>query len=135
VKRAFGDAHYFLALLSPRDQDHIRAREFAAQWVGEIVTTRWVLAEVADGLATPPLRTPAVTFLQRLEQNPFVRILPPDDAQFLRGFDLYRRRPDKAWSLTDCISFVVMQDEKLEEALTADRHFEQAGFTALLVAE
>jgi hypothetical protein len=59
VKRAFGDAHYFLALLSPRDQDHVRVREFAVRWEGEIVTTRWVLAEVADGLAAPPLRIPA----------------------------------------------------------------------------
>jgi predicted nucleic acid-binding protein len=110
VKRAFGDAHYFLALLSPRDQDHIRVREFAAKWKGGIVTTRWVLAEVADGLCTPPLRRPAAAFLQRLEQNPFVQILPPDESQFTRGFDLYCRRQDKSWSLTDCISFVVMQE-------------------------
>jgi uncharacterized protein len=135
VKRAFSDAHYFLALLSPRDQDHIRVREFAAGWEGEIVTTRWVLAEVADGLAAPPLRGPTAAFLQRLERNPFVRIVPPNDAQFMRGFELYRQRPDKAWSLTDCISFVVMKEEKLEEALTGDRHFEQAGFTALLAKE
>jgi predicted nucleic acid-binding protein len=63
-----------------------------------------------------------MTFLQRLERNPFVRIIPPSEAQFVEGFDLYRRRPDKAWSLTDCISFVVMQQEGLSEALTRDRH-------------
>jgi hypothetical protein len=51
MKRAFGDAYYFLALLSPRDRDHVRATELAAQWNGQIITTRWVLAEVADGLA------------------------------------------------------------------------------------
>jgi len=132
VKRAFGDAHYFLALLSPRDQDHIRVREFAGRWEGEIITTRWVLAEVADGLAAPPLRAPTVTFLERPERNPFVRIIPPNEAQFVQGFDLYRRRPDKAWSLTDCISFVVMQQEEVSDAVTSDRHFEQAGFTVLL---
>ena len=54
------------------------------------------------------------------------------DTLFARGFNLYRQRSDKAWSLTDCISFVVMADEGLNEALTGDRHFEQAGFTALL---
>jgi predicted nucleic acid-binding protein len=135
VKRAFGDAHYFLALLSPRDQDHVRVREFATHWKGRIVTTRWVLAEVADGLCTPPLRHPTAAFLQRLEQNRFVQILPPDESQFMRGFDLYCRRIDKSWSLTDCISFVVMQEQGLSEALTGDHHFEQAGFKALLLPE
>jgi predicted nucleic acid-binding protein len=132
VKRAFGDAHYFLALLGPRDRDHARATEFSTQWNGQIITTRWVLAEVADGLAAPPLRAAAAAFLQRLEQNPFVRIIPSDDEQFARGFDLYQRRTDKEWSLTDCISFVVMADEQITEALTGDHHFEQAGFVALL---
>ena len=51
---------------------------------------------------------------------------------FERGLALYNARPDKEWSLTDCISFVVMADEGLTDALTGDRHFEQAGFTALL---
>ncbi|HSI10535.1 MAG TPA: PIN domain-containing protein [Chthoniobacter sp.] len=134
MRRAFGDAHYFLALLNPRDQDYPRAKEFSAQWKGEIITTRWVLAEVANGLSAPPLRGVAASFLLRLENNSFVRILPSEDVQFVRGFELYRRRADKAWSLTDCISFVVMQDEKLDEALTGDRHFEQAGFKALLSA-
>ena len=49
-----------------------------------------------------------------------------------RGIDLYLARPDKSWSLTDCISFVIMNEQELTDALTADRHFEQAGFTALL---
>jgi predicted nucleic acid-binding protein len=49
-----------------------------------------------------------------------------------RGIQLYDSRPDKQWSLTDCISFVVMQDRGIVEALTGDHHFEQAGFTALL---
>jgi predicted nucleic acid-binding protein len=45
---------------------------------------------------------------------------------------LYHLRPDKQWSLTDCISFLVMSEEGITEALTADHHFEQAGFVALL---
>ena len=51
---------------------------------------------------------------------------------FQRGLRLYEERPDKEWSLTDCLSFVVMKDENLREALTGDQHFEQAGFIALL---
>jgi predicted nucleic acid-binding protein len=132
MKRAFGDTHYFLALLNPRDQDHARATELGTRWEGVIVTTRWVLAELADGLAEPPLRAVAVAFFLRLEENAFLRVLPASEEQFARGFDLYRRRADKEWSLTDCISFVVMGDEGLTEALTGDRHFVQAGFKALL---
>jgi uncharacterized protein len=132
MKQAFGDAHYFFALLNPKDQDHRKAVEFGTRWEGIIVTTHWVLMELADGFAEPPLRAIAASFLARLDENPFFRLIPASDEQFCRGFELYRRRNDKGWSLTDCISFVVMADEKLTEALTADRHFEQAGFTALL---
>ena len=67
-----------------------------------------------------------------LRANPRVTIVPFSDVLFDEGIELYRRRPDKGWSLTDCISFVVMTDEGLSESLTADRHFEQAGFVALL---
>jgi uncharacterized protein len=57
------------------------------------------------------------------------------DELFEEGFSLYSARSDKDWSLTDCISFVVMQRRNIREALTADRHFEQAGFVALFTAE
>jgi len=49
--------------------------------------------------------------------------------------ELFRNRPDKAWSLADCTSFVVMADHHLAEALTCDPHFAQAGFRALLLEE
>jgi len=67
-----------------------------------------------------------------LRASPDVRIIGPSEELFSRGLELYRQRPDKEWSLTDCISFVVMRDEQLSEALTGDRHFEQAGFKSLL---
>ena len=59
-------------------------------------------------------------------------IVDPTRDLFHSGIDLFARRPDKAWSLTDCISFVVMKENRIKEALTGDHHFEQAGFTALL---
>ena len=64
--------------------------------------------------------------------NPQVKLIPPDVALFDAGVQLFANRPDKEWSLTDCISFVVMQQEGITQALTADHHFEQAGFQALL---
>jgi predicted nucleic acid-binding protein len=134
MKRVFGDAHYFLALANPRDAEHHAAVEFARQWRGEVVTTRWILAEVADGLASPVNRRLAVMLVEQVSREARFRLVENSDALFARGFDLYRRRADKEWSLTDCISFVVMREEDLTEALTNDRHFEQAGFVALLAS-
>jgi uncharacterized protein len=67
-----------------------------------------------------------------LEADQKAEIVLPGPALWQRGIELYAERPDKGWSLTDCISFVVMQDRGITDALTADHHFEQAGFTALL---
>jgi hypothetical protein len=106
--------------------------EFARQWRGVVVTTRWILAEVADGLASPLNRRLGVMLVEQVSREPRFRLVENSDALFARGFDLYRCRADKEWSLTDCISFVVMADEGLTDALTVDRHFSQAGFTALL---
>jgi predicted nucleic acid-binding protein len=132
MKRVFGDAHYFLALANPRDTDHRAALEFARQWRGVVVTTRWILAEVADGLAAPLNRRLGVMLVEQVSREPRFRLVENSDGLCARGFDLYRCRADKEWSLTDCISFVVMADEGLTDALTVDRHFAQAGFTALL---
>ena len=96
------------------------------------MTTAWVLTEVADGLCRPPIRAQAGLFIERLRQRPEVRIFPAEEGLFDAGFRLYRQRSDKEWSLTDCISFAVMQREGITEALTGDHHFEQAGFVALL---
>ena len=61
-----------------------------------------------------------------------VEIVPATHELFERGCALFAQRGDKAWSLTDCTSFVVMRERDLEEALTADQHFEQAGFKRLM---
>ena len=74
-----------------------------------------------------------LTLLETLEADPDVSIIPASDELFRRGVDLYRRRPDKDWPLTDCFSFVVMGDVAANEALTGDHHFQQAGFVALLL--
>lgn len=132
MKQAFGDAWYFIALLNPRDAAHKRAKSFARSWRGQMVTTRWILAEVADGLASDPhLHALAADFLTHCDTHPSLRVTPVSEDQFAQGLDLYRQRRDKAWSLTDCISFAVMRQEGLREALTGDHHFAQAGFEAV----
>jgi predicted nucleic acid-binding protein len=135
MRRAFGDAHYFLALLNSQDAHHAAAVKFAHDWRGEIVTTRWVLAEVADALCAPPNRSLAVAFIEEVERNSQFRVVEQSDILFGDGFALFRARQDKRWSLTDCISFALMSADGLKDALTGDRHFEQAGFNALLLVD
>lgn len=127
----FADTFYFLALLDQRDEHHKRVLRFAASYREEFVTTRWVLAEVANALGGSPIRAATVRFLQRLEHDASFHIIGDNDSLYERGFALYASRLDKEWSLTDCVSFVVMKDEEIEDALTRDHHFNQAGFKPL----
>jgi uncharacterized protein len=129
----FADSFYFFALRNPRDEAHARAKAITQHIARRtLVTTAWVLTEIGDALASPANRAGFTELLQFLRSNPQVMIVPPEAKLFEQGIDFYHRRPDKAWSLTDCISFVVMTDLGISEALTADHHFEQAGFRALL---
>lgn len=99
-----------------------------------MVTTAWVLTEVADAMAAPNDRRAFVTCLRYLRSQTTTTIVPPTQDLFDEGMSLYERRPDKGWSLTDCMSFAVMQDHGITDALTGDRHFEQAGFRAMFLA-
>ena len=96
------------------------------------MTTAWVLTELADGLARTSDRYLFAMILADFEADAVNVLVGPDEALFRRGIDLYHARHDKQWSLTDCISFIVMQQHGIIDALTGDRHFEQAGFVALL---
>jgi len=128
----FADTFFFIALLFENDEAHAQAQTIAAELAGRIYTSVWVLTEVGDALAVPGRRERFLPLLQFLRTNPLVTIVPMDQTLFDRGAALYDQRPDKAWSLTDCISFVIMQDNGLRDALTGDHHFGQAGFNALM---
>jgi len=97
-----------------------------------MVTTAWVLVELADALCDVPNRPVFDRLYEALTGVPGVEIVPPDQAILDEGLRRFRSRKDKDWSLTDCISFLVMEQRGLSEALTGDHHFEQAGFVALL---
>ncbi|TWT40352.1 tRNA(fMet)-specific endonuclease VapC [Phycisphaerae bacterium RAS1] len=130
MKARFADAAYYFALLSESDEHHALAVRLSRER-HRLVTTRWVLAEVADGLSGVERRAQFVALLKVLRGSRVVEILHGSDDLFDRGATLYAQRPDKAWSLTDCISFVAMENRAIREALTPDHHFEQAGFVAL----
>ena len=99
-----------------------------------IVTTQMALAEALNHLAGEGerLRNLAAQTVRELEVRPDVEIVPQTDAQFQAALRRYAARSDQRWSLTDCASFLVMEDRDLTEALAYDRDFEQAGFVALL---
>jgi predicted nucleic acid-binding protein len=132
VKPVFADTYYFLALLHLDDDAHVRALAVSQTRTDPLLTTAWVLTEVADALAVPGMRESFARLLAALRADPACTIVPPTQNLFDEGVDLYAQRPDKGWSLTDCISFVVMQQQGVTQALTGDHHFEQAGFEALL---
>ena len=132
MKAVFADSFYYFALVNASDPAHGKATAFSASYSGRTVTTGWVLTELADGWARPVSRR--LIFLQMLADlraNPDTEIVSTTDQLFHDGLDLYDQRPDKEWSLTDCISFGVMTARGLSEALTVDHHFEQAGFRAV----
>ena len=131
--RVFADTHFYLALLNTRDAAHGMARRWShSSDIRQVVTTGWVLIELADAMHMPHERTVAASFIADLRVAVNTRIVPVSEALLGRGFSLYASRADKAWSLTDCLSCVVMADEQSTQALTGDHHFTQAGYQALL---
>ena len=134
----FLDTAYVNARVNTRDQWHEAAVRWERKLAAErrpLVTTEFVLMEIADGLAAVRFRTQAVQVMVALQTSPLVEIVPASSQLFTAALDLYRSCPDKDWRLTDCASFVVMGERGLTEALTTDDHFRQAGFRALLLED
>jgi predicted nucleic acid-binding protein len=132
MNRYFADTFYYVALLNPTDSYHHRAEEMAKNLHGHIWTTEAVLLEFANAFSHPGLRMIAAEAIRKLRNSVAVTVVPILPDFFERGLALYEQRPDKEWSLTDCLSFVVMQDSDIMDALTGDLNFEQAGFRVLL---
>lgn len=128
----FVDAGYWLAFFNARDDLHRRALSLARSIRGPLITTTIVIVEVADGLAADSTRHLGRMFLDRVRRDPNVEIVPFTADLLDRAIDRYVTRPDKERGLTDCISFVVMEERGIREALAYDQHFVQAGFRALL---
>jgi len=132
MRAVFADTFYFLALLDSAEARHEQAAGAARDPGIRLVTTEWVMAEFGDAYCHPNDRTDFVALYRSLASHPRVKIIPAETRLFQRGIDFFEQRPDKNWPLTDCLSFVSMRDEGITEALTGDKHFEQAVFTALL---
>lgn len=132
MTEVFADTFDFIAILGPDGEERRRALNISTQRPGIMVTTAWVLTEVANFLRRAHEREAYVELVRSLEASSDVLLMPATDGLWRRGIDLFSKRLDKEWSLTDCISFVVMTERGITDALTGDHHFEQAGFAALL---
>ena len=132
MKPCFADTSYFVALVSPGDVNHKRANKLADVFRGPIVTSAYVIVEVGNFFSAPISRQKFKGFMDVVDSDPRTQIIPAASSLLRRAIDLFVARHDKAWSLTDCTSFIIMRDQGLRDALTADHHFEQAGFTVLL---
>jgi predicted nucleic acid-binding protein len=132
----FADAGYWIALLNPRDNLHAKAREVSISLeTFRIVTSEMVLTEVLNAFAGRGelLRKACCSLVESIRNNMTSEIVPMTSIGFDEGLERYEQRSDKTWGLTDCASFVIMEQRKIKVALSADRDFKQAGFKALLI--
>ena len=135
MKRLFADAQYWVALLSDKDQSRLDAQVLSRTLAGTtVITTEEVLTEVLAffGEKGILIRLMAAAYVESLLGDPDVTVVPQSHRSFLEGLSLYQKRPDKGYSLTDCISMNTMKKENIVEVLTHDHHFSQEGFTILL---
>jgi predicted nucleic acid-binding protein len=132
MKTAFVDTLFYLALANGDDEYHDLAAELERGFRGRLITTEYVLIEVLDALTVGDLRDLGLAIVEAALEDKLTTVVPAGTELFQRARELFRQRSDKHWGITDCISFVVMQQHGISQALTADHHFEQAGFHTLL---
>ncbi|MBF2026548.1 MAG: type II toxin-antitoxin system VapC family toxin [Oscillatoriales cyanobacterium C42_A2020_001] len=133
-ERLFLDTAFIQALLNPRDDYHNQAKQLfpRIRAASEVWITEAIFAEVGNALSAFN-RNGAVQFIQQCYRTDNIKVVSVDTELLMQALALYQSRSDKTWGLTDCISFVVMQQQNLTDAVTGDRHFVQAGFRALML--
>lgn len=135
MRDVFADTGYWIAMLNPLDDLHDKAIELSKKiYPVRTFSSEMVLTELLNDFSKrgAKLRFAAVDLTERLQNSPNVAIIAQTSSQFNAALTLYKKRPDKAWSHTDCVSFVLMQQYGINDALAYDKHFEQAGYKALL---
>jgi predicted nucleic acid-binding protein len=134
MTRVFADTSYFLALLNPIDELHHQAVMLAASHSFRLFTSDFVLLEIADGLAARKSHQKFAAPFHALRIDTSTNIVPATRKTLEQAEALYLSRRDKGWTLTDCTSFILMKRNRINDTLSADKHFEQAGFRILMKA-
>lgn len=133
--KVFLDTSYSVALAITNDANHARS-VILANWIKTssvaVVTTQAVMLEIGNALSKQNYRGTAIGMIDRYHSDPNTTVISMTDELYQEGLELFRKRSDKNWGLVDCISFIVMEESGITDALTADGHFVQAGFRALL---
>ncbi len=129
----FIDTSYILALVNTADDYHEQASSIITELKGHFVTTEAILIEIGNSLAKLRWRNIAVSTLEDIRNDPDIEIISINSDLFDRAIKFYSSRKDKEWGITDCLSFIVMKDRQIANALTTDEHFQQAGFIAMLL--
>ena len=136
MRLVFIDSLHLIALAIHDDQWHELSQQIAESLTDAVrlVTTYEVLIEFLAGVsrAGPEVRMEAVATVRDIMSDPNITLIPQSIGLFTRGLELYASRPDKRYSLTDCISMTVMREQDISEALTHDRDFESEGFVRLI---
>ena len=136
MKKVFADTGYWIALLNPNDELHLKARGVTASLSSNIriVTSEMVFTELLNAFSKQGtfLKRTAVSLINQSVSNPNIEIVPQTSELFISALELYNQRLDQGWSHTDCASLKIMEIQNIIEALAYDKHFEQAGFIALL---
>jgi len=135
MRRVFADTFYWIAITDPADEWHARALEISASFEAvRLVTSEAVLIEFVNFFSGygARLRREVVETVHDILDDPDVEVAPQARHSLLSGMALYAGRPDKGYSLTDCISMQIMREMGVFEVLTHDQHFNQEGFVTLL---
>jgi uncharacterized protein len=135
MRKVFADTGYWIALLNPDDALHQKARNLTSSLKNvPIVSSEMVFTELLNAFSARGsfYRQKAVNFINYSFNSPEIEVVSQTNELFKSALELYNNRPDQAWSHTDCTSFQMMQQQNILEALAYDKHFEQAGFVALL---
>lgn len=133
MNQVFADTSFYVAAASPEDEAHGRATAWMNAFHGMIVTSDFIVVELGNFFSRVGQRSVFDSIHTYLIADDRVTIVPASRELLDRGVELFRQRRDKNWSLTDCISFVIMNELGIREAATADQHFAQAGFVPLLL--
>ncbi|NEO53860.1 MAG: type II toxin-antitoxin system VapC family toxin [Okeania sp. SIO3B5] len=130
--KTFVDTSFVIALINKRDQYHQQARELADRFDGyPLLSTDAILLEIGNALARN-YKDEAIEIIEHFLSSQEIEIVRLTPQLFDKGFALYKSYQDQSWGLVDCISFVVMREANITQALTSDRHFRQAGFQTLM---
>ncbi|MDJ0578441.1 nucleic acid-binding protein [Crocosphaera sp.] len=135
MKIVFADTGYWIAMINKKDSLHQKARQVTLEMNPiKIITSEMILSELLDSFSKQGLflKQATVNLINRSYDNPNIDIIQQNPQLFKQALNLYNQRLDQQWSHTDCSSFIIMQNYQIREALAYDKHFEQAGFIALL---